>query len=52
MLTRRNKHLSLSVKAKETALEIDSSELNADDGIDAPIKQLDAVCKKESVDGL
>ena len=35
--------LSLSGKARETALEIDSSELNADDGIDILIKQLDAV---------
>ena len=42
--------LSLSRKARETALEIDASELNADDGMDALIKQLDAVFKKEAAD--
>ena len=42
--------LSLSGKARETTLEIDSSELNADDGIDDLIKQLDAVFKKEVFD--
>ena len=39
--------LSLSGKARETALEIDSSELNADDGMDVLIKQLDAVFRKQ-----
>ena len=34
----------------ETALEMDSSELYADDGMDVLIKQLDAVFKKEAVD--
>ena len=34
--------LSLSLKARETVLEIDLSELNADDGIDVLIKELDA----------
>ena len=42
--------LSLSGKARETALEINSSELNADDGMDVLIKQLDAVFKKEAID--
>ena len=42
--------LSLSRKARETALEINSSELNADDGMDVLIKQLDAVFKKEAID--
>ena len=39
--------LSLSGKARETALEIDSSKLNADDGMDVLIKQLDAVFKRK-----
>ena len=42
--------LSLSGKARETALEIDSSEVNADDGMDVLIKQLDVVFKKEAID--
>ena len=43
--------LSLSGKARETALKLDSSELNADDGMDVLIKQfIDAVFKIEAID--